>query len=98
MCLICHNRLRRRLFPAWIRCALNAFCGGRVMEMGVDVTSGDGDIREIGDFATYGEALTVAIETLRSLETRQSANRVQYVEISDGDECRFKAEVSRSRW
>jgi hypothetical protein len=65
--------------------------------MRVDVRSGEIDIREVGNFATYGEALAVAIETLRSLEARQSANRPQYVEIRDGDECRFKAEVSRSR-
>lgn len=64
--------------------------------MRVDVTSVDEDACEIGVFATYGKALAVAIETLRSLEARQPANHVQYVEIYDGDECRFKAEVSRS--
>jgi len=69
---------------------------GLEIAMRVMIKSGDADVENIGDFATYGEALTIALEVFRRLETLPRPNRAQLVEIHDADDMRLRAEVSHS--
>lgn len=65
--------------------------------MRVQIRSGASVIRTPGDFPAYMDALGRAVETLRELEDGSSEEQSRWVEIYDGDDLRFSAEVSRSR-
>ncbi len=44
--------------------------------MRVVIRSGDTDVEDIGNFATYGEALAIALQVLRRLEILPRSNRL----------------------
>jgi len=64
--------------------------------MRVQIRSGASVFRTPGDFPAYMDALGRAMETLRELEDGSAGEQARWVEIYDGDDLRFSAEVSRS--
>ena len=69
----------------------------REIEMRVQIRSGALAVRKAGDFLAYMDALVRAMETLRKLEGGSVGKQRRWVEIYDGEDLRFSAEVSRSR-
>jgi len=65
--------------------------------MRVQIRSGASVVRKSCDFPTYRDALNRAIETVRELEGEPKGEQSRWVEIYDGDDLCFSAEVSRSR-
>lgn len=65
--------------------------------MRVQIRYGASVVRKPGDFPTYMDALSRAMEALRELEDGSAGEQSRWVEIYDGDDLRFSAEVSRSR-
>jgi len=65
--------------------------------MRVQIRSGTSAVRKSCEFPTYRDALNHAIETVRELEEGSAGEQWRWVEIYDGDDLCFSAEVSRSR-